>query len=77
MSKQLHLCMLIISLLIILLLLCLGGCAAQNKDAGTGEFIFSSGCLLYVDGTNVEIATAVQELVQLEDCKILIEETRE
>lgn len=73
MSKSLHIAMLVIAVLVILLLLCLGGCSLTQRT-NTVDFIYSNGgCLLYLDGLSVEqVGEASRNWVFDEDCDISI-----
>ena len=72
MRKETHILMLICAALVILLILCLGGCAAQS--AQNAAIIYAKGgCLLVVDGQIVEQMDEKQRDWFFEDeCKISV-----
>jgi hypothetical protein len=70
--KETHILMLICAVLVILLILCLGGCAAQS--AQNADIIYAKGgCLLVVDGLLIEqMDEKSKQWVFDENCKISV-----
>ena len=76
MSKWKHVCLLVVALMLILLLLCLGGCTQwqKNQSGSDVKVIYSQGgCMMIVDGLQVEqVDEKEKQWIFDENCKISV-----
>lgn len=71
MNQRFHIAMLIVAILIILLLLCLGGCASKNQSI---NLVWHDGeCLLWVEGISAEQAGNMSKEWAFGDCEIRVD----
>ena len=71
MNRLTHILMLILGFLLLLLILCLGGCAA-NKTSNVDVIWHSGGCLLIVDGLSATQADQIQSNWDFKDCEVSV-----
>ena len=71
MTRHCHIAMLVVAILIILILLCLGGCATRQQSA---QVIWNDGqCLLFVDGISAEQAGLISRDWEFKNCEVKVE----